>query len=479
MESLSIALSNFLSQNKKFLYLDGIPLIEAIQPIRLDMPHFYNIIINGNVYNNIKAQDILIQLNNKASHEGFILPEKGDYKLSDENLALPKSIERKTNTGLILFIDGEVKIYYCEYTEHETLVQCLFDFGIINNPHIFYGESRIPYIHFSYGELTGNVIDFLIEPTLYEDIQFGHNDAIKLYKNLNKYNLHEDCSYNNKLHRYFKLLYAYIISHYIENGMKYANLKFLKECYEYNVADIFLEKPNDNCNYSIRSSPLTSSPGKYSSLIGSSDIQLFFELNKDNIPYFYQKTIEGINGVSEITNGEYFALSSVVNGGVTSNTADTYYEYNKTIKNITRELHQDLGHNIQIEYVISDDNVYIVQMRLFQKKVLYQDVMVFDPLTMGITYNTGCARGILGKDIIFIKDDTDELAKIEIVKNAKGLIYNGKNRLSHLVTMARIMKIPIALNFNEKYIEQLMGQELDLNCMNTYALLETPQKDNS
>lgn len=242
-------------------------------------------------------------------------------------------------------------------------------------------------------------------------------------------------------------------------GAKYGILAFLKRYYAFNVADISTN-PFEG-EYCIRTSPKSSIPGILNSKFGvtkenleqslaeiRSDYENMSEELKEHneLNVFYQRFIEGYNGVCHIGDDEddfsydIGAQHEVVQGKITKEVDKEVREVVETeVKRIARELQKDLGKELQIEFVIDKNLVpHIVQLRFIERPRFdrgeYVDRII---LAEGISFTSG--EVFLTRDECLIIDNESDSCNL---LGYKAIIVRDRVEFSHILALSQALNIP-------------------------------------
>lgn len=252
----------------------------------------------------------------------------------------------------------------------------------------------------------------------------------------------------------------------LDLGAKYSNLKFLQK-FESNLfklpqIDI---KPIQNVQNCIRTSPRYSlagildskfdlQPSQYEAAI--SDIfakyEAFKDLVSDNkLTVFYQEQLDGRNGVFNVDEKgkASFAISDnrgdVVNG---KETEAIHLSDRAKLQPIAELFFAEFKSSLQCEFVIVDETVYVVQLRLMkpqardiicqindENKSYYQD---FNRIYLrGKAFCIGSVKA-KSSEILVVKDDCDSSELI----GKKALIVEADTEFSHILALSKNLGIP-------------------------------------
>ncbi len=256
-----------------------------------------------------------------------------------------------------------------------------------------------------------------------------------------------------------------------QHGGKYGNLQFLKRFYSNEINTPKISKTPLEGKYCIRTSPNRSLPGLLNSkfdVTENSEKEIFADwekykdvLKENELHIFYQEYLEGVNGVCHYRGKGYFEYQAsnnrgdVVNGSKTSiGVSNEIYD---KLREISRNLFNDLNSPIQLEFVITEDNtLYIVQLRTLETPDIERvDVDLNDYkdkiIGLGKTFSTGLnwdfsgANNILSKeDVLIVDNDCDS----EELIGKKALIVTNNVEFSHILAFSQVKKIPSLYGLN-------------------------------
>ena len=245
-------------------------------------------------------------------------------------------------------------------------------------------------------------------------------------------------------------------------GGKFGNLEFLRYFYPnikiptFWYSEKMLTTPYEKVF--MRTSPKMSLPGLLNSrLMNNTEhdyhlmrnfIEHEFEKVKDlraenELHWFFQEYLEGPNGVAHYyEKGDFeYAISErqgdVVKGkiGATSLTNDQY----DSLRKIASMLFSDLGKPIQLEFVVHNDEVYIVQLRILENNP-ETTVLAGQPsnvLYQGRTFSRGSIE-VNVKDILIVDSEADSKELL----GKKALIVRESPNFSHILALSKALKIP-------------------------------------
>lgn len=245
----------------------------------------------------------------------------------------------------------------------------------------------------------------------------------------------------------------------LDLGGKFNNLKFIEMYYNFNLpkfSEELLEGVEKQC---IRTSPKYSLAGLLTSKFDitdssikeiKADFEKFKDVRKDNeLHYFYQEFLDGDNGVCHYwIDEEHFSYSvsknqgDIVNGK--SGNTDLSLRSKNNLMLIAKNLATDLDNSVQIEFVIHNNKVYIVQLRLLENN---HSRFETDPknleniIGIGQTFSKGNIK-VAVEDILIVDSDTDS----ETLIGKKALIVKNNVEFSHVLALSKSLRIPSIFN---------------------------------
>ncbi len=348
------------------------------------------------------------------------------------------------NDGLLL-PSGD--LITCGYQEHNQLYPFLCDLGLIR---VSDWTDCDETIHISSRQISGTLAYHLESPYregLDENLTENQLHAIfKLRKILTS-----AYGSNDKV---TKLLLEYT-THQESHGGKWNNLSFLSKYYKSHLFKLprFSKEPINNVPNCIRTSPRFSLPGLLESKFEISEnsikeleetfAQYKYVRPGNKLYYFYQEYIDGPNGVFHY-DSEGFRYSISENRGDIVQGKTGNYSISETalrkLEKIAKELYDDLDKDIQVEFVLCNDDVYILQLRLLENQpertvVVHQ---LEDAYALGKTFSQGVLYNVDVNDILVLDSDGDS----SLLLNKKALVIKSNVEFSHILALSKALKIP-------------------------------------
>lgn len=239
----------------------------------------------------------------------------------------------------------------------------------------------------------------------------------------------------------------------VENfGGKWDNLSFIKKYYKDIQLPKFGKEPIEGVKNCLRTSPKYSLPGLLTSIFdiqedSVSEIYKTFEkykdVRKDNeLHVFYQEFLEGANGVFHCDeNGFRYDISENRGDIVQGKIGTRFISQNalRRLKDIGESFYQDFARPVQVEFVIDGDNVWIVQLRIFENNP-EKTVLINKPescLFTGKTFSKDIIE-VDVNDILVIDSDGDS----ELLLGKKALIVKQDVEFSHILALSKALRIP-------------------------------------
>ena len=381
-----------------------------------------------------------------------ILEEKG-YGIGKET-----NSTKYTTNGVILK-DGT--FIECGYQDHINLFPILYTLGLADAPDWTDCNDTI---HISSSQLNGTIAHYL-ENGRARGTDGPTEAQIETLWNLRKhateiYGSYEDDRYTPNLVR----------NHFLREtdmGGKYGNLAFLQKYFpEIKTPQIgtSLEQFTGQKVF-VRTSPRKSLPGLLNSKLilaeqalldrAVAEMETDFEKHKEvrgrnKLNWFIQEFLEGDNGVCHIRNmpnldeKDYdfnYQLSKnqgdVVAGKITTEKLNVQQE--TRLREIAETLIAEFRHSLQFEFVVHQDEIYIVQMRVLENE--YEKAVGTTPpedaLAYGITFSKGHLEVNI-EEILIVSED----ARSEDLLGKKALIVKNKVEFSHILALAKALRIP-------------------------------------
>lgn len=361
-------------------------------------------------------------------------------------------------------------IICCNYMGHKDLYPLLYNFGLASADDWMEDNKCV---QISSYQLNGH-----IAANIKSDNYIVYENALPTNKQLQTlFECRKDLSFYGGVGENISIasgLRTYVEKTY-NNGGKYNNLMFLKTFYpkiklpKFNK-EIFESK---NGKIYLRTSPKQSMPGLLNSklLVKNNLKELIHESfhikqkihvefkkynhihdyesiggkkgNSNELHFFYQEFIDGLNGVAHYNDDNEFTYQmSYETGAVVKGKKekvkliDTIY---KKLKNIAYTLYKDLKTPIQLEFVVSNDILYIVQLRLLENN--YDKTVIIEKPKNTIVNGKTFSKGNIDvnvKDILIVESE----AKSEELIGKKALIVQSDVEFSHILALSKQMEIP-------------------------------------
>lgn len=362
----------------------------------------------------------------------------------------------------VLLSDGT--IIKCGYQQHSVLFPFLWSYRKVDNSDWMDCNDAI---HISSNQLSGS-LSYQIND--FNDWRDNRNDRVTdaMIKSLNDNK--SELSFYGRGRGISVSLMSFIEGR--ENmGGKYGKLKFLQKCYpEINLPKFSKEEIYGvkNC---IRTSPKLSMAGllnskfdinensikeieadfkKYKSVVGR---RKFLTDNgpewrdTNELHYFYQEYLEGINGVAHFrgrgVEAEFTYDCSEDRGAVVDGkkgNAVLTLKQTEDLHNIVKTLNKDIGKDIQVEFVIHNDEVYIVQLRTLEKSNEYRGYTVDEErvIVKGKSFSMRSESDLTPDDVLVIDEDCES----EMVIGKKAVIVRNDVEFSHALALSFSLGIP-------------------------------------
>jgi hypothetical protein len=268
-------------------------------------------------------------------------------------------------------------------------------------------------------------------------------------------------------------------------GGKFGNLEFLKRFFPDVKTAEYSRLPNDKWETTIvRTSPKKSLPGLLNSIKAKTNDEINkavekiiadFEIHKDvlgrnKIHWFFQEYLEGKNGVvnciakpkshypnEKTLSPEYLATlkydidiaCSTIQGSIVeghSGNVEIGFDNETYLRRLSRKLAEIFGADIQLEFVIlPNDEVRIVQLRLFQNKPNRNfepsDSQLEDALLTGKSFSSpeySKNVEVNLSDILIVEQDCAS----ELLLGKKALIVENDTNFSHILALSKALNIP-------------------------------------
>lgn len=387
-----------------------------------------------------------------------ILDEHG-YGVTEQNPLY------KISNGVILS-DGS--LIECGYQDHINLYPVLNTLNLADSSEWTRCENTI---HISSGQLHGSVIHNIEHPELGKSlhIQPQIDTLFRVCRSFEVYGSFDRAT-AAELVRNLTVVEE-------DKGTKYGNLEFLRKYYPEVKLPKFSKNSDDLKPFSsifLRTSPKESLPGLLNSRLVANNLNKIryairevedeFEkfkylteqtsyngkkFNRNQIHWFFQEFLEGPNGVCQFIGDTKssanfsYQLSKSQGDIVGGKKGDTILEFEteNKLRRLTRSLADDLKSDLQLEFVIHEEEIYVVQLRLLEgtpsndSNHLPEDIEV---LSTGRSFSKGYLESVSVSDILIVEED----AKSEELLGKKALIVKSDIAFSHILALSKALKIP-------------------------------------
>lgn len=341
------------------------------------------------------------------------------------------------------------------YNEHQYLYEILYELGYADSE-FWTDDSKV--IHISSNQISGSLAYAVKDLKYLSDLSdnelarckplttkqlkalfvnrhlkfYGSDDTIAIKSITNGYQLIHNC------------------------GGKYGKLQFLKDCYPQMNYPRIAKTPIDGVKNCIRTSLDVPMHGLVDSFFGEitkntiKTIQSQWDEVKHICPnnklhFFFQEYLDGSNGVAHLIDNEFkYSLSAnqgdIVDGKVGTEKLSAKHELE--LKEFMLDLYNKGGENIQIEFVISDDKLFIVEMKYLETTFFNEDLVIKvkkeDVLFTGTSFSRGIER-VNKNEVLYVTDDCVESKHIA---GKKAVIVENETEFSHILALAASLKIP-------------------------------------
>ncbi len=182
---------------------------------------------------------------------------------------------------------------------------------------------------------------------------------------------------------------------------------------------------------------------KYVGLLPEKFVGVDEPYDNNKIHWFYQEFLEGANGVCHcMDKGDFSYALSENQGDIVAGKKGGLAltdEFHGKLKKIASMLYEDLGEPLQLEFVIHDEKVYIVQLRMLENnpETTANIGRPEDVIYEGITFSKGGGEFDV-KDILIVESE----AQAEQLIGKKALIVEDKVQFSHILALSKSLKVP-------------------------------------
>lgn len=368
--------------------------------------------------------------------------EKAGFSILNFDEKMPECIDGVIlKNGSVILLKG--------YQQHRYVYPFLCSLGLVEASDWVQDDSAV---HISSSQLNGHAIH-----SLDHDVNALTRHQINSLFALRKVLV---SSYGGT-ERVVNILYQWI-SNLEKHGGKYNGLSFLKRFYKNINLPQFartFEEIDSKHNVCIRTSPAYSMPGLLNSKFEVTaknykekvkqvvdEFSRYSDLiERNEIHYFFQQKLEGINGVCNVRGRDkVFSYSASASQGsvVGGKTGEIRLARNISaeLKRIATELAEDMDRSVQLEFVVTNSGkLFIVQFRLLKNEPEETVNLRMPPnvLCMGKTFSRGRIDVNIA-DVLIVDEDGDS----NLLLGKKALIVKQDVEFSHLLALSKALKIP-------------------------------------
>lgn len=423
--------------------------------------------ITGSAYDSYYFDRFITLFDSLEQCQKYLYERIGKQLLEESQIG-----KENFRSGVIL--NGE--FLKCNSQSHRTFIPFLYRIGLVN-----YIDETSDEIDANYLKVSSNQMCSANAYVLSNTESYPSEHMLSSYYNrlnLNELDIrylfnHPEISIYSHEEQVSMCLFYYLKMKYERLGSKYQSIKVME--YLKTLLGLHYEIPYISSEYFplsfLRSSPATSRPGLYSSIrtthyaAALSHIQeqeqYKEEKDKDNeLHWFYQKYIPGSNGVCTVIGGEVYYDISENQGDLVNNYqfSSLKEKYSSLIEQQIAEIRRYLNFDFQIEFVISNGVFYLVQFRVLEDTIRYNEYS--KDYVNALKAKTFCSGNYMQKGIgkvnkkdILVVNDGEEVSD-DVVKNAKLVIFNSEKVFAHCLALSHSYYIPSCFapeNFEELF----------------------------
>lgn len=335
----------------------------------------------------------------------------------------------------------------CGFEQHVELYEVLYHLGLASDKR-WGGDNMC--IHISSKSASGKVAHAISHYGLYYDD--GVEPTKEQLQAIFDWREYFNSFYRERKGSLINALLNYTIDE-CRNGAKYGGLVFLDRFYNVSIPK-YSTTPFEG-KYALRTSPNRSMAGILNShfnVTKDTHVDAVASIMNDwekadeklksynELHVFCQEQIDGEIGVCHYLGKNTFEYAigerhEVVDGkktyGILSN---DNYDY---LRSLTRNLYNDLGKQIQVEFAVKDEKVYILQLRTIQVPTEESTEVPTNIIASGFSFNSG--DEIVDKDDCIIVDSDVESND---VVGKKAIIVREDIAFSHALALSRMLNIP-------------------------------------
>lgn len=402
-------------------------------------------VFSYNIEKKLEDKNITKHINSmfKFFNKDFLLSKLTPRILKEYGYEFSESLGSYAN-GVILR-DG--RIVLCGYMEHMQMYPILYDLKLVDSPDWTDSSDNI---HISSGQMSGGVSRFIQYPEIYQEDSINLTPIIKTIIN-NKDNL---SFYGSSTRGITENLLRFFEGSE-DHGGKFGKLTFVKNVYPEVKLPKFSKEPILGVKNCIRTSPKLSIPGLLNSKfnIDKNSIKEIEEdwekvkdvVNNNKLFWFYQEFLEGPNGVAHCRgNGYEVTYSCSIDRGSIVDGKEGNYNLNKSLftklSDIIVKISKDLDRDIQIEFVIKDDEIYVVQLRTLEKTNTYRPYQIDHKKVVlsGRSFSMGYSDLISKEDVLVVNSECNR----EDIIGKKALLVREESDFSHALALSFALRIP-------------------------------------
>lgn len=372
------------------------------------------------------------------------------YPIYDNISDVEEEWDRTNFNGVILQNGQFVK---CGVQGHNELFPILYNLDL-SNASCWTDDDKV--IHISSGQINGTLGSHFRNYDLYHnETNLTENQVDSLMNN------QEFLSWYGGTHRTMANVYLEYMEFKVNHGGKYGKLNWLRKFHTEILLPKFSKELIPDVVNCIRTSPKHSIAGLLTSKfnIGTDELvtkaiaeiktefEEFKDVKKNNeLHWFYQEYIEGKNGVCNYMNGKFDYSCSTERGDIVlgkKGNVELSYKDGKQLEVICSTLSEELKQNIQLEFVISTDGIYVVQLKLFGStdNPNYRGNLLVtkeNTLFTGKSFYRTNTRNLKKEDVLIIDSDCESKELI----GKKGLIVRDDVQFSHALALSFSLHIP-------------------------------------
>ena len=354
--------------------------------------------------------------------------------IEDEGYKCVDKINTFGFNGMILE-DG--RIVECHYHGHRDLFPVLYKLGATTTDSWLNGCEKT--IHITSGQISCK---------LGYDLERGEFNNEKVFKTI--FQNRDYLSFYGDRSKSLGEAMIKVIENRENCGGKYGKLKFVQDYYDI-LTPIISKDPIEGYENCLRTSPRKSLAGLLHSKFNitenslkeiEQDWEQYKDVVKNNkLHYFYQQYLEGPNGVAHYKNDEFsYECSNNRHDIVDGKTGNVILneKQKKILRNFCEDVSDFCKRDVQVEFVLHDNDVYVVQLRyLAERNAVVIGIGDKEVIAKGKSFTWG--YGEFNKEEVLVVEGDEYSGNL---LDKKAVIVRNNVEFAHILALSQTLKIP-------------------------------------